>query len=73
MIRPITPTPLDDCGLVSPAMASRLTGLRPFQLRNLILDEGPVVRSIRVGGRFLIRLDDVLLAAPALAEGTRTP
>jgi hypothetical protein len=79
MTRPIPPSPPDECRLVSPALASIRSGFTPFELRNLlthfdpILDDGPVVRTVHVGGRLLIRLDDVLLAAHALAEGRSAP
>jgi hypothetical protein len=55
---------------VTPALASALTGLSPYLLRRLAVDAGgpgrtPPVRSARVGGRFLVRLSDVLRAAGA--------
>jgi hypothetical protein len=71
-------SPLVEAGYASPAMASILSGFRPFEVRNLIsqfdpiLDHVPIVRSVRVRGRLLVRLADWLAIASVHAGG-RTP
>jgi hypothetical protein len=66
---------LGDCPETSfalPALACRLSGLTPHAVRQLAvgsdaIEEPPVVRSVRVKGRFLVHIGDVLTAAGALA------
>jgi hypothetical protein len=67
------PSPLVEYGYARPAMASRLSGFRPYELRNLIIDDAHLVRTVHAGGRLLIHLNDLLLIAQAPAEGRRTP
>jgi hypothetical protein len=60
--------PAPESPFVLPVTAGNLSGLRPFVLRNLMIPEagGPAaVRSVRVRGRRLVRLDDILAAAGA--------
>jgi hypothetical protein len=62
--------PAPESPFVLPVTAGSISGLRPFVLRNLMTPDpatgvSPAVRSVRVRGRRLVRLDDVLAAAGA--------
>jgi hypothetical protein len=69
--------PIDEIDQVGLGLATSLSGFSSPQIfgmaQNFGLEPGagPLIRSSRVHGRFLVRLSDVLLVAGASAGGSR--